>query len=96
MLDHWGYRYLAIGNALTHLEMSLEVHLGFLDGAKEMRLSDLQEDAKAQEEFLGKCHEIDALIGDQDLGAINGNLAALTARILGAGKRKTRVMPWTF
>jgi hypothetical protein len=89
MLDHWGYRYLAIGNALTHLEMGLGVHLGLLDDAKEMRLSDLQEDATARDEFLAKCHEIDALIGDQDLGAINGNLAALTAKIFVAGKRKT-------
>lgn len=90
MLEQWGYRYLAIGNALTHLEMSLEIHLGLIGGSEqERRTSDLQSDDQAREEFLGKCREVERFLNDQDLGAIPGNLAALMAKIISAGRHKT-------
>lgn len=89
MLNHWGYRYLVIGNALTHMETSLEVHLGLIGGSeKDRRASDLQADETARGELLAKCHEIEGFVSDQDLGAIPGNLTALMAKIMVARRDK--------
>ena len=89
MLNHWGYRYLVIGNALTHMEMSLEVHLGLIgDSEHDRRTSDIQTDGGAREYLLAKCHEIEGFLSDQDLGTIPGNVASLMAKIMVARRNK--------
>ena len=78
MIEHWGYRYLAIGTELTHMESSMEVHLRLIGPSeKDQRVSDIREhdlDHFATE-FLGRCQSIERLAENQELGAIPGNLA---------------------
>jgi hypothetical protein len=85
MLDHWGYRYLAIGTELTHMEASMEVHLGLIGPSeKDRRVSDIREHniGDFAEEFLGRCQSIKRLSQDQELAAIPGNLIAVEAKII--------------
>jgi len=86
MLDHWGYRYFVIGTELTHMETSLQVHLGLIGVEHEKRTSDLREDSAFVNEFLEKCETLEGFLQDQELGALPGNIAALKARIYLAKK----------
>lgn len=86
MLNDWGYRYLVIGTELTHMETSLQVHLGLIGVEQEKRVSDLREDGDFASEFLEKCDTLEHFLQDQELGAIPGNIAAIKARIYLAKK----------
>ena len=86
MLNHWGYRYLVIGTELTHMETSLQVHLGLIGVEHEKRISDLREDDDFAREFLEKCETLERFLQDQELGALPGNIAAIKARVYLAQK----------
>jgi hypothetical protein len=89
MLNEWGYKYLVIGAALGHMEMSLRVYVTLEERSERDRgFTRMPNDHDVASETLAKCSEIESFLNGQELGAIPNNVAALRAKITSAQKNK--------
>lgn len=95
MLDHWGYRFLGIGQALGFIEVDLQNHRKQTGGSLTGHgTSTIPPDHPVAKFVLAKCDEILKLIGDlDDLGAIPQNVRLLHVKFFAASPHALNPVP---
>lgn len=99
MMNHWGYRFLAIGAALAYAETALERHRSDTNGAIAGHgTSILPPDSSAADLVAHKCDDILKLLANPDqadpdefkieyeLGAIPADIQVLKAKLINSRK----------
>jgi hypothetical protein len=95
MMDHWGYRFLAVGTALTYAETAVENYRAATNGAIAGHgTSILPPDHITADLVVAKCDEILKLLADRpddpkieyELGAIPVDIQVLKAKLINSRK----------
>ena len=95
ILDHWGYRFLGIGQALGFIEVDLQNHRKQTGGSLTGHgTSTIPPDHPVAKFVIAKCDEILKLVGDlDDLGAIPQNIRLLHVRFFAASPHMPNPVP---
>jgi hypothetical protein len=94
MLDHWGYKFLAIGTALGYVEVRLQNHRTEANGSLIGHGTSTVDPGSEFGKFArAKINEIRGLAKDMDLGAIPRNLRVLEVKFLQADSYMPEPVP---